>query len=277
MIVQSTPAGCWNAFGRDFFGYWGRLQTAGSGRGLIAPNPALSADIRQGTASCILGGEAAYEHVAMGTPDDIADLAERCKNKALAIGTPPQAFALGAQYFTFERSDDGGFLLRQTSYKYTLLYRSDNCPNWKQCTALRLEGDDRIGHNSWLLNHPIHHLQMGDSKRLRFHSADSRSLVGFVDWALRAFGEAVWFELYPDLSLELVDEGGVFQFLTSGPGGSIRDATKEHLGKVLRSGKADRTGWFRDLELWNKDTRDWVGVAPETYTSFRDATLFDAA
>lgn len=39
VIRETSPTRCWTAFTDQVWGYWGRLQEAGSGRGVIAVTP----------------------------------------------------------------------------------------------------------------------------------------------------------------------------------------------------------------------------------------------
>ncbi|WP_437683241.1 hypothetical protein [Sorangium sp. So ce131] len=98
-----------------------------------------------------------------------------------------------------------------------------------------------------------------------------RSLITFVDSALRAFAPEVWGEIYPSLYLELTEPAGRFEHFTKAPPGR-----EEHLGalhakdleKLLREGRALKCDWYADLEQWREDIGDHSECAPELFDVF---------
>lgn len=274
MIVSSTANGCWAEYTNRLLGYWGRLQTAGANQGLKAPTPALKFDSFTTKGRCILGGTDAWKHNPMGTSIEISELFEHCSNQALLIGTPPWAAVVGIQEFIAE-NQNSNFILKTTSYKYTLLYCVNSNADWTSSASLRVESETTPGSNSWLLNHPIHHLQPGNSSDLRFKAAEPYSLIGFVDWVLRALDSLTWAELYPELYLQMSESSGIFSFLTKVSSGiGISSESNQRLNDILFAGRADRSDWYMNLKLWNSDTLDWGKSALELTDLFRQRDLF---
>jgi len=212
----------------------------------------------------------------MATPEEILALFEQNRGNGVLVNAAPlTALAIG-----YQDIEARGAQLETTSYKYVILFKreatGDDEPDhgvsaavpW---SALRIECDGRVGHNSWLLNHPVHHAHLGTLEELRLPLAVGRSLVAFVDLCLRAFAESAWAELYPDLYLHLSAADGLFTSVVApGPEARLSAASHRHLERVLLAARTERPRWYLDLEQWRADVggRD-VAYAPELYDTLR--------
>jgi hypothetical protein len=209
----------------------------------------------------------------MATPEEIASLLEEASGDALVIGGPSEAFALAIENLSVVRCEGkAGFCLKTTSYKFSLLYKSSSGTTWaKGASALRFESESAAGNNSWVLNHPIHHIQPGDSKFVRIRCAERFGVVGFVDWVLRSFAETVWSNMYEDLYLALSCAGGALYEhygKNSERPQDISSAVTKALRNVLAAGRAENTRWYQELELWRRDSGAYSQHAPELYECF---------
>lgn len=272
VVRGRTPAACWKAFEDGVWDYWGRLGSCGRDR-LVAPGPSLRFD--DGEGEITLGGHFARRHVAMATSDEVRHLFDAAHATGVRIGAPPLALVLGYQRVLAEQSD-GCYVLRTIEYKYTLALSftdtlADDGRGW---AALRLESDSRSDRQSWLLNHPVHHHQLGGCDDLRLPAPRGRSLLSFVDAALRAFAVNVWAEMYPNLFLNLSLDEGVFRRVSGS--GRVDDAALNTLKTLLREGRAEPADWYLELERWRDDVDDQSRVAPELYDVLLDPTT-DAA
>ncbi len=270
MIRGATATECWEIFTEQIWGYWGRLSEAGQNRGVIAVRPTLRFDSakREGEVSL---GDMMRDRVPMATSTQVNELFERALRDGVLIGQPPKVLVLGIQKLAMEQdSASGSFVLRTSWYKYCLVVRSaeiaglDAPPSF----AMRLESDGRMGWNSWLLNHPIHHVQLGLCNDLRILASRGRSLVSFVDAALRLFAEDAWAEMYPGLYLELKEPSGHFAPFTQCQEGAdfelrARDASKAR--DIVRRARAEGLEWHKELDQWREDIDAWSECAPEMF------------
>jgi hypothetical protein len=209
----------------------------------------------------------------MATPEEIASLLEKASGDALVIGGPSTAFALATESLRVVRCEgETGFCLKTTSYKFSLLYRSDSGTTWAEgASALRFESESAAGNNSWVLNHPIHHIQPGDSKFVRIRHVERFDVVGFVDWVLRSFAETVWSNMYEDLYLALNCAGGSLYEHFGKDSERPKDVScpvTDALRKVLAAGRAEKVRWYQELELWRRDSGAYSQHAPELYECF---------
>lgn len=271
VIRGATALACWNTLEQQIWDYWGRLAHAGSDRGVIAVTPVFKLDPSHREGEVALGGDFVRKHEPMATSEQVKDLFERSNRQGVLLGKPPSVLALGIQRFAIEEQD-GSFLLRTSWYKHCLMVRVLSEPGGEPTWfAMRLESDSHIGQNSWLLNHPIHHVQLGLCDELRIMSTRGRSLLSFVDAALRFFAVEVWSELYPSLYLHLSDSTGRFSAFTQSPEGSAVKLTTPHadaVKSILRQGRADKVDWFLELEQWREDVDDRSECAPELFDVF---------
>jgi hypothetical protein len=272
--IAKTENQCWNNYVQTVNDYWSRLTAAGGGRNLLTPFPSMKLDVTRHIATCVLGGNHASAHSPMASSEEVADLLEAARGQALFAGGPPIAAALAAEDFRVA-AVDGGFELQTHAYKYTVLYKASKSTNWQEgSSAIRFESDSAPGYNSWLLNHPVHHIQPGNSNLVRIRLARPCGIVGFVDWFLRAFAEDIWAEMYPELYLALSTEGGSLHthFGTDADSPlAISDTLVSTLERVIRGGRADSLPWFRDLQLWNRDIELASKPAPELLELFERA------
>jgi hypothetical protein len=270
LIRGTTRSACWKHLEEQVRGFWGRLAQAGSDRGVIAVTPSFELNEPRTAGEIALGGAFVRDHVPMATSAEVEALFERSRRHGVLLGEPPVALVLGIQKLAIDEEKGLGFALRTTWYKYCLLVRDlaaadTGAPPW---FALRLESDGRIGWNSWLLNHPVHHFQLGLCENLRMPSPNGRSLVSFVDAALRSFTADVWSEMYPSLHLHLSDASGRFAAFTqrsAGVDAEIRAAHADDLREALRQGRADGMDWHEELEQWRDDVDDRSECAPELF------------
>ncbi len=274
LIRAPRAADCWKTFEQHVWDYWARVAQAGSGRGVIAVTPALRFDESSLVGEVALGGDFVRGHDPMATSGEVEELFDRSYRSGVLIGEPPAVLVLGVQRLGLDQDQDENFVLRTTWYKYCLVVRgtasSAGTPTW---FALRQESDSRIGQNSWLLNHPIHHVQLGLCDELRILSPRGRSLISFVDAALRSFAEDAWSEMYPSLRLELADASGRFAPFTQPSRGADVQITASHADAVrtiLRQGRADRLDWYLELEQWRKDVDSRSVCAPEMFDIFAE-------
>ncbi len=238
-----------------------------------SPTPVLRFDSETKCGSCSLGGENASRHVEMSSPSDVDSLFQDAFGECLVVGGPPSAGVLAVERFSAVESEDG-YYLKTTSYKYTLLYNSDSNKGWAEgSSALRFESESKAGYNSWILNHPIHHLHPGDSKDIRVPLLEQLSITGFVDWVIRSFDEYIWANMYPTLYLTLATEGGVlYERIGSTAENSmaITVELKEMLRQIIAAGRADEATWYNELGLWQSDTEGQSEFAPELFMLFRE-------
>lgn len=209
----------------------------------------------------------------MANSEQVSALFDRSQRSGVLLGAPPSALVIGAQHLKVEEEQEGGFVLRTTWYKYCLLFRVMDPLGMRSTEwfAMRLESDSRVGWNSWLLNHPIHHFQLGFCEELRLLSSRGRSLVAFIDAALRWFAPSAWAEMYPSLYLHLTDATGRFSSLTQVPAGAdvqMRQSSASDLRDILRQARADRIDWYRDVEQWREDVDPRSECAPELFDVF---------
>lgn len=269
MIRGVTRRECIRRFQDLVNGYWERLSQAGARGGVLAVWPKIVPDQSEQVIEAALGDQLIREHTPMATFEDVEILREGCEHEGVLMGRPPSAIVIGIQNMRIEPDGDG-FALRTAWYKYGLLLRAERArhleaPAW---FALRLESDARVGWNSWLLNHPIHHYQLGLRDDLRILSRDGRSLVSFVDTAIRLFVPEVWAEMYPALHLELTEPTGAFAAVTQRSPGVDVDLTGEHArraNETLRQARAEGRDWYRDLEQWRSDVAPWSKCTPELF------------
>jgi hypothetical protein len=263
-IRAGAPKACWKALGDSLWDYWGRLGACGRNR-IVAPAPALDFEDRDGTIT--LGGRLARDRVPMGTSSEVRALVEDSHRGAVRIGAPPRALVLGYQRLHVERTERD-YALHTTEYKYTLAlsFTDTDAVDGQQWLAIRLESDARTARQSWLLNHPVHHHQLGACDDLRLLSPRGRTLVSFVDAALRAFAADVWGEMYTNLYLHLTEEQGAFRRIAGTE--RIDHATAATLERLLREGRAERLDWHLELEQWRADVDDRSIVAPELFETF---------
>lgn len=272
MIRAPKAVDCWTAFENHVRDYWARMGQAGSSRGVIAVTPVFTWDQTKFTGEIALGGAFVRGHEPMVTSEEVEALFKRSRRSGVMIGEPPTALVLGIQQLGVKQGEDGDFLLRTTWYRYYLLIRSipaqTRSPTW---FALRLENDSRIGQNSWLLNHPIHHIQLGLCDDLRLLSSRGRSLLSFVDAALRGFAEDAWSDMYPALHLELSEPEGRFAPFTRSPEGADVHLAATHadeVKKILRQGRAEKLDWSLELDQWRNDVSARSICAPEMFDVF---------
>jgi hypothetical protein len=285
VIHEASPNKCWDAFVDRISEYWGRLQAAGSANGVVAGWPETRPTERNGKlvgGELVLGGESAFKHEPMATPAEVRELFARVRGEAVLVGSPASAAVLGFQRVVADEVDGGRFALRTTSYKYTLVAgtRDDDAPGGLTWFAVRLESEPHAGEQSWLLNHPIHHYQLGGSGDLRVLSPRGRSLTSFVDMILRAFAPDTWGELYSALHLELTQQAGGFEWLTRAPQKGeenrlILDGDERRLRDLLRGGRANRLDWHVDMEQWREDIDDRSTCTPELFSLFCDGPVGD--
>jgi hypothetical protein len=280
LIQAATPRACFVSFQHQVSDYWGRLAQEGSGRGVIAVTPAVRFDPASSTIELGLGDAFVRGHQPMATSDEAQALCDRGRNDGVVLDTldAPLALVLGIQWLRVEQDPASKtFFLRTYQYKYCLIVRSAlpsaAAPTW---FALRLESDSEIGQNSWLLNHPVHHLQLGLCDDLRIPSSRGRSLIAFVDSAIRAFAPEVWAELYPSLYLELNEPAGRFAGFTKEAiperEKHLRAPHAADLRELLREGRAQKHDWHLDLERWREDIGDHSECAPELFDLFLPET-----
>lgn len=263
-IRGATPTACWIALQTSLFGYWGRLADRGQNR-IVAPTPALAFEGQTG--SITLGGDSAWQHVPMGTSAEVRRLVDAAGNSAVRIGAPVRALILGYQGLSVE-NDEEGFALHTTEYKYTLAlsYDDKDAAGGKGWLAIRCESDGRTARQSWFLNHPTHHHQLGGCADLRILSTRGRSLVSFIDSALRAFAPEVWGRMYTKLYRHLSGGDGAFRRLEKNE--RLDHDTDATLGKLLQEGRANNLDWHLELERWRADVDDQSIVAPELFETF---------
>ncbi len=276
LIQAPTASKCFERLEKHVSGYWGRVGAAGGGRGVTAVVPAMRFDKTSGTIELGLGDAFIRGHQPMATSDEVGELFDQGRNYGVVLDTlnAPLALVLGIQWLRAEQdAASRAYFLRTYQYKYCLIVRSASpsasAPTW---FALRLESDSQIGQNSWLLNHPVHHIQLGLCDELRFPSPWGRSLIAFVDSALRAFAPEVWGELYASLYLELNEPVGKFAGFTKEAlperDKHLREPHAVELRALLREGRAQKADWHCDLEQWREDIDNGSECAPELFDLF---------
>lgn len=260
-IHRPTARACWKAFEDQLWAYWGRLQNCGRNK-LRAPWPVLDRDEGQLT----LGGQHAREHVAMATSGEVSKLVQHAQHEGVLIGRPPFALLLGHQRLSVKKFE-AGYTLHTTDYKYTLAVSFVDQfaePN-RSWFALRLESTSAPDEQSWFLNHPIHHHQLGSCGDLRLPATHGRALISFIDAGLRAFASDVWQEMYPALFAELRE--GAFRRLAAG-WTRIDQAAVQRVEELLRQGRAHKLDWYHELEQWRMDIGNRSATTPELFDLF---------
>ncbi len=241
-----------------------------------SPTPVLRFDSATLCGSCTLGGEHASRHVAIESPFEVASLFQQAFGECTVVGSPPTAGVLAVERFRVVESEYG-YSMSTTSYKHILLYKSDSAQGWMEgSSALRFESESKAGYNSWILNHPIHHLHPGDSKAIRVPLLEHLSITGFIDWVIRSFDDSIWANMYPELYSTLTIEGGViFERIGSIVKGSIdiSEELQEMLRQIIAAGRADQTKWYKELKLWQNDTGGQSNYVPELFMLFKEIAL----
>lgn len=162
----------------------------------------------------LLGGGFSKKILALKSEQEIFDTVLNLsdENVGLSFQTPTHSVYLVSSE---EYENSTGFLKK---YRHILFYSNFDSVtrrvNENQWSVLRFECDTNPGYNSWMLNHPVHHYHTTRSEEIRLVNGDFRTMIGFVDWALRTFRRDAWAEMYPKLHRELSNPAGPFAFLT---------------------------------------------------------------
>lgn len=275
--------GEWRRLRTKMTDYWTRFNRAGSGLGAVAPMPEFWFEAATGRGSVVIGGESAWKHSPMTHSDEVRILYDglSTSKKGVLLGRPPRALVYGYQRLRLDLTGDASRWFID-DYKYCVLI-SDRGAAASRATwfGLRLESDPHAGRNSWLLNHPVHHFQLGSCNELRLHAGQGRSLISFVDLMLRAFAVDAWRKMYPELYRELKSghqkkasemRRGSFDWITGTPSSEpalvIGRDDWDKLAKLLSEGRSDGRRWYKELELWRDDIADHSACAPELFDMF---------
>ncbi len=257
--VLKTPK-AWLDLDRHVQAYWERFATA---HGRAVPFPVAVYANDRGTVS--LGGELALERHEMATPLDARDLFKKCvESNALMLGSPPSVACLAHQTVSM----DSGPMSRPTviSYKYTTVVSPPS--RTESAFAIRIESEGKLGHNSWLLNHPIHHIQLGTCGDLRIINPIARSLTAFIDLMLRTYDRPTWAELYPNLNHALSRHGAFKRWVEPAEELPIGTAHSQEVEKTISAGLSSKDPWALELELWRKDIALGPVPTPELFLPF---------
>jgi hypothetical protein len=245
MIRGSTVDLCEQMLQRQITGYLDRLEqrAAHAEQAVQVQRPAIYRD--GGDRLIVSLPREGLERVRMTSATEIEELFARESHRGILLGARP-SLLFGRQIFAIVKETEGGHSLRTVEYCYHFFTRASRSNEaWY---GLRVENS---AENSWFLNHPLHHIQLGMDKALRLRSVEAHSFAGFVDLILRHTASPIWARMYPDLHDVLNEKEGPFQKLAQGRARHARG-----LESVFREARAEPLPWYIDWMQWLDDIQE---------------------
>ncbi len=245
MIVESTASGCYRQYSDLLNAFFTTLQ----GRELASfIRPSFPVIEEAGDVLRVYHPKRPRQRLDMATPDQVFTLLSTHEKQAFVFTERPLVLLSYEEMIAVPvsaQSPSGPFKLRTQHYQHILLIASHHgLDPQHEYYAVRIESDGAFSRNSWFLNHPLHHIQLGFDEAFRWPSTPYMSTLGVLDFLLCVFAEGAWKRLYPSLhGLLSARRGG-----DSGPVNSPADFPA--LVRATECGL--KPSWRLDWELWQR-------------------------